>query len=111
MAVAEPIQFSMSFTPVLGRVVMSVHGDLDLYSARRMRDALTDLVDRQGNLDVVIDLKDLAFVDSTGLDVLVGALHRARAIGGHLTLSAPSRAVLQVLEVAGLHRLFDISST
>ena len=111
MAVLGRSGFQLIFTRVLGNVVVQVHGELDHHAAPELRDRLTDVIELQGNLSVVLDLSGMTFIDSTGLEVFVGALKQVRAMGGDLTLSAPSPATYRLLEICGLVDAFTITRT
>lgn len=84
-------------------------GDLTAAEATAFRaDAEAALVDAR---HAVVDLAPLSFIDSSGLAALV-SLHRALAgRGGELRLAAPGRDVRAVIELARLHRLFEIYDT
>ena len=83
--------------------VVRVVGELDLETAPRLREELVGLVNR-GVTELVLDLADLDFIDSSGLSVLIMALKRLRERGGELRLrSVPARA-RRVLEASGLDR-------
>ena len=58
-------------------VVLAASGDFDLATAPHLRERLQDLL-AGGAQRVVVDLRDVAFVDSIGLGVLVSALKRYR---------------------------------
>ena len=89
-------------------VVLHVAGDLDGSTAPVLRHALAGIIEDQGNLAVRLDLRDMTFVDSTGLSVLVGAQRRLREKGGHLTLANLRPQTLKVFEIVGLSTMFDI---
>jgi anti-anti-sigma regulatory factor len=54
-----------------------------------MGDVLHDLIDNQGNLSVMVDLKDVTVGDSGWIDVLAMAADAALSRGGELSLSHP----------------------
>src|SRR4051794_41985690 len=70
------------------RCVVTVTGEVDVETAPRLRSALLSTAD-QPALMVVVDLRDVTFLDSTGLGVLVAGLKRARENGGGLHLGRP----------------------
>ena len=84
-----------------------VRGELDVYTAPQLRARLHDLVDA-GVSTVTLDLADLAFIDSSGLGVIVGTLKRLRERDGNLVLRSPSRATSKVLDITGLARILDV---
>jgi anti-sigma B factor antagonist len=87
-----------------GRTVVEVDGELDLFSAPVLRDALVR-VSGEGRHRVVVELSGLKFMDSSGLGVLIGAAKRAAAGGGALCVAGASDRVVKVLRVTGLMRV------
>jgi anti-sigma B factor antagonist len=89
-----------------GAVLVRLGGELDVYNAGLVRDALVDAA-RRTDERVVIDLEEVGFVDSTLLGVLVESrthLANRRAF----LLAAPGLAVRRALEVSGLDRHFEV---
>ncbi|MFG3040602.1 STAS domain-containing protein [Streptomyces sp. NPDC048330] len=82
-------------------VVLSVRGELDMETADRLQEHLTDQLG-QGRRHLVLDLSALDFMDSSGLNVLIRVVHKARAAGGDLYLTAPTPAVRRILEITGV---------
>lgn len=93
------------------RSVVRLYGELDLANARRLREAFSALgEDDRGEL--LVDLAEVPFIDSTCLAVLVWAGNRCREQGRQLVLRSPTRAVVSALAASGLLRSFryDASS-
>ena len=105
------VPFQVVVSRDMGTVVVTVRGELDTYTAPRLRHELKGLIDDQGNLAVVVDLGEMTFIDSSGLAVLVDGLKRMRLHGGRLTLSNPNRNTAKVLEISGLDRVFTIAAS
>lgn len=104
---AEPQEFGVDVDMTDDATVVSVRGEVDLYTAPKLRERLDEAV--QGDSPrVVVDLGQLDFIDSTGLGVLVGALKQARAAGGDVTLRNANRSTHKILEIAGLTELFTV---
>jgi anti-sigma B factor antagonist len=100
-------QLTMTVDKVGAETVLSLRGDLDIYTASRLREQLLDLVnDARPNL--VIDLAELFFVDSTGLGTLVDGMKRVRQAGGSMTLRSPNASTRRAIEVSGLARILPI---
>jgi anti-sigma B factor antagonist len=93
---------------VAGGTVVRVHGDLDVELSSQLRDCIAGLVD-DGARELVVELGEVPFCDSSGLGVLVGAHRRMTAVGGHVAVAHPSPAVRHLLELSGLDRIFDVS--
>ena len=89
-----------------GIEVIDVQGEIDMYTAPRLRELLIDLVST-GSCQLVVNLDKVGFLDSTGLGVLVGGLKRVRARDGSLDLVCTQQRILKIVKVAGLTDLRD----
>lgn len=87
--------------------VLAVRGEVDVYTAPRLRETLVDLVSDGANR-IVVDLEGVDFLDSTGIGVLVGGLKRVRTHGGELVLVCTQQRILKVFEITGLTTIFAI---
>jgi anti-sigma B factor antagonist len=101
--------FSLSVQQGPDQTVVALHGELDYDSAPRLREGLVGLTDGDGTGDVVLDLADLAFIDSTGLSVVVEAAKQVRSHGRDLILARPTRSTYKILEITGLHRALSVT--
>jgi anti-sigma B factor antagonist len=90
--------------------VLAVKGEVDVYSAPRLRERLVELVS-EGHRRIVVDLEGVDFLDSTGLGVLVGGLKRLRSHGGDLSLVCTQPRILKVFEITGLTTVFQIGES
>src|SRR2546427_11290404 len=90
-----------------GVAVLTLRGEIDVYTAPRMRQAIVDLVDA-GSLNIVVDMGMVDFLDSTGLGVLVEGLKRVRTRSGNLTLVATQDKILKIFDITGLNKAFPI---
>ena len=90
-----------------GRAVVAVGGEIDVYTAPKLRDKITELV-AQGTYDIVIDMGGVEFLDSTGLGVLVGGLKKVRAHEGSLALICNQDRLLKIFRITGLAKVFVI---
>jgi len=90
-----------------GTTVLSVRGEVDVYTAPRLREKLVELVS-EGRYNLVVDLEAVDFLDSTGLGVLVGGLKRLRSHDGDLSLVCTQHRILKVFEITGLTKVFAI---
>jgi anti-sigma B factor antagonist len=84
-----------------GIEVIDVQGEIDMYTAPRLRELLIDLVSK-GNYQLVVNLGKVGFLDSTGLGVLVGGLRRVRAHDGSLDLVCTQQRILETFRITGL---------
>ncbi|MFD9903240.1 STAS domain-containing protein [Streptomyces sp. NPDC059063] len=101
MAAVSPQHLHVDIVSGLDPALVRVRGDLDLESAPLLRTALAPLLHRR----VELDLADVAFMDSSGINALVVHHRRSRDAGGHLGVIAISRAVERVLHITGVDAL------
>lgn len=101
MLVTSTDFFSFHVAREHGAVVVTVHGDLDLAGASRLGTVLGDLVDDQGNMNVVVDLRDVGEVDMAAAGVFPAAATVARHHGGRLRLRGVPRGVSRAFGAAG----------
>jgi anti-sigma B factor antagonist len=90
-----------------GISVLTVRGEVDVYTAPRLRERLVELAG-EGHYRVIVDLEGVDFLDSTGLGVLVGGLKRLRSHDGDLQLVCTQHRILKVFEITGLTKVFSI---
>lgn len=76
-----------------------------------LRTELLDLIAEEDGSTVVLDLSDVAFMDSTAIGVVIGARKRLLTQGRQLWIAAPSERVLRVLQIVALHKLVPIFGT
>jgi anti-anti-sigma factor len=83
------------------RVVVGLHGELDLLSAPLLQSEI-DNPTIEGAETVVLDLQDLRFIDSAGLRSMLAAYERSQERGQAFALSRGSSQVQRLLNIAGL---------
>jgi anti-sigma B factor antagonist len=92
------------------RVVVEVGGEIDVYTAPKLREQLVELVN-DGSYHLIVDMEGVDFLDSTGLGVLVGGLKRVRAHEGSLRLVCTQERILKIFRITGLTKVFPIHSS
>jgi anti-sigma B factor antagonist len=90
--------------------LLRARGELDLYAAPELKRRLASAIDA-GKTRIVVDLTDAAFMDSTALGVLLGALKRLRVRNGALAIASEQPTILRILEVTGMNQVLDLHST
>lgn len=80
------------------RVVVVPHGEIDIATVDGVRAALRDT----GDADVVLDLRDVGFLDTSGLAAIIGHQREATAAGRAFALIAGPPTVQRIFEIAGL---------
>jgi anti-sigma B factor antagonist len=93
-----------------GIEVIDVEGEIDVYTAPRLRELLIDLVNKN-TYKFVVNMEKVEFLDSTGLGVLVGGLKRVRAWDGSLDVVCTQQRILKLFRITGLTKVFGIYET
>src|ERR1700680_1696833 len=87
--------------------VVDLNGEIDVYTSPKVKDAVTDLIDR-GVYNLVINLENVRYIDSTGLGVLIGGLKRVREHGGTVSLVCTNPQIRKIFDITGLVKIFGI---
>jgi anti-anti-sigma factor len=88
-------------------VSITLAGELDGYSAPRLRVAVESTVEN-GVTTLTFDVAEVSFIDSTGISILVWTHKRVAECGGAFVLRSPSPDVYRVLEITRLTQVFRI---
>ena len=101
------MDLSLQTREVDSRTIVAVGGEIDVYTAPKLRDKITELVG-EGHHHLVIDMESVDFLDSTGLGVLVGGLKKVRAHDGSMELICSQDRLLKIFRITGLAKVFTI---
>jgi anti-sigma B factor antagonist len=99
--------FSVTVANEGDTVRISLKGELDMASVDGVRRALEDAEALPVRL-VALDLSELTFVDSTGLEVFLRAARRARESGRRLVVARPSVYVRKLLQLTAIDQALDV---
>jgi anti-sigma B factor antagonist len=108
----EPTNVDLSVSHIDdGRTtVVSVGGEVDVYTAGLLRNAIDEQI-AAGARQIIVDLNETQFMDSTGLGVLVGRLKLVRHHHGWLRVACANERILRVFKITGLDTVFSIHDT
>ena len=106
MDAVEP--FTIETNELEDRIVLTPRGELDMASAPELEQAVMPRL-QQGSW-IVLDLRSLDFIDSSGLRVVVGAHRLAEEHGGRFTCvrGAPGSTVHRIVEIAGIDGVIEM---
>ena len=104
------MDLTLATSEVDGKTIVAVGGEIDVYTAPKLRDKITELV-ADGTYHIVVDMEAVEFLDSTGLGVLVGGLKKVRAHDGSLELICNADRLLKIFKITGLAKVFVIHDT
>ena len=84
---------------------MVLTGEVDISNAAQLRGELKTMFDEKAS-SVTIDIRDLSYIDSTGLGVIIGAYGRMKEQGVSVKLINPAKNVEKLLKITSLDRIF-----
>ncbi len=103
-------EVTISQEQVGNAVVVRVSGELDVASAPELRIKLHELCSEKVGV-LVVDLRDVTFLDSSALGVLVGALRRCRESDTQFKLLIDSPRIQKIFDITGLTSVFEITES
>jgi len=104
------MEVTLSAARVGDTALLTASGELDVYAADRLRDALTPLVEPLPPR-LIVDLSGVGFIDSTALGVLVAAAKLVRGGGRSFVVVSGDPRIVRLLEITGLTLLFEMRKT
>jgi len=86
-------------------LIVRVGGELDLAVAESFRDEVENALDRQPVKNLVLNLKEVSFIDSSGLGFILGRYKRITQEGGTMAIAEALPQVIRILELSGIMRI------
>lgn len=94
---------------VSGEVVTAyLDGELDHHTAREMREEIDSAIERNMPSMVVLDFRDISFMDSSGIGLVMGRYRKLQQTGAELHVINTPPHIYKVMRLAGLERLAKI---
>lgn len=96
---------------VMGEVVTAyLSGELDHHTAREMREVIDNAVELNMPTLLVLDFKDISFMDSSGIGLVMGRYRNLQKTGAELHISGTAPNIYKVLKLAGIEKLAKLES-
>ena len=89
-------------------VTALLSGELDHHNAGAVRDAIDDAVQRNSATLLILDFRDVTFMDSSGIGLVMGRYRQMRQQNGEVHVLNPSPQIGKVMKLAGLDRLVQL---
>ena len=90
-----------------GTMTVQLSGELDHNTAAEIREELDALIADPGINRLVFDLSGLAFMDSSGIGMMIGRYKRMRSRGGTMGVMAGDARIERMMELSGLYQIVD----
>ncbi|MBI4582427.1 MAG: STAS domain-containing protein [Planctomycetes bacterium] len=92
------------------KVRLLLEGEIDMYVAPGLRNLLHQLISEKPQ-EIVVDLKNVPFIDSSGVATLVEAVRRLKGTNSILRVENPTQPVRYTFEITQLAKIFGIEKT
>lgn len=86
-------------------LIAKISGEIDHHTATDLRDALDREIGLRNIKNMVLDFEDVAFMDSSGIGVIVGRFKRIDALGGRMLIIRANPQVDKILEISGIKKI------
>lgn len=80
-------------------------GDMDQESVGNLRDKLIQIIKEKNVKNVVFNMKELTFMDSTGIGIIIGRYNQIKLKGGKVVLCSISKTIERIILLSGLPRI------
>lgn len=87
--------------------IVHLSGEIDAYTASQLREKLIPLTEKE-NQHIIIDLKNVNYMDSTGLGVFIGALKSCKKNQSTMVLTGATDRVKRLFTITGLDEVMKI---
>lgn len=100
----------MQFTSFLqdGRLTVALNGEIDHHCARKYIQSIAAKIEAYTPTICILDFKEVSFIDSSGIAVVINALRSMTQIEGKLVLSGISEQPMKVFRASGVDKLVQI---
>jgi anti-sigma B factor antagonist len=88
--------------------IFEVSGDIDFANSREVRESVLEEINERRTGRVVVDLRQVRYIDSSGVASLVEGLKASRDLGSRFILIGLSPAAREVLQLSRLTKVFEI---
>lgn len=90
------------------KAVVDVIGRLDTNTSGQLEEFLTDLIDKQGEKSIELDFKELEYISSAGLRVLLGAQKKINSLEGEMIIKNANSDVKEVFSITGFLEILKV---
>lgn len=101
----------VKFTNKGSVLVIKISGELDHHSAEYFRQKIDSEIVKSTTRDIIFDLSDLDFMDSSGIGVLMGRYKNIIKLNGRGVVVNPGKQVRRILEMAGILKIMKVYSS
>lgn len=87
--------------------VLDIEGEVDLYNAREIKEAIDQKVKAQ-QYEIIVNLEKVPFMDSSGIGTLVTGMYKLKKYHGNLKVTGVSGSVAKVFKLTGMESHLEV---
>lgn len=106
---SEVMDLSIDVTQGEKEATVKLSGEIDVYTAQKLKDALIPLTLEEG-MTLTVDLDEVTYMDSTGLGIFINVLKSSKENASRLQLINLQKRVYRLFTITGLDQVIDISA-
>ena len=95
----------IKFSNVDGFLIIELIGELDHHSAAEVRVKIDDRIDRDNIKKVILNFRNVTFMDSSGIGVVIGRYRKLKNKAGHISVVEINKRVDKVFALSGLYKI------
>ncbi len=102
---------ALDITVKQDRSVLTVFlkGELDHHTTSKIKDTIDLLILESSVKMLVLDMREVTFMDSSGIGMIAGRYRRVLSFGGSMTIKNANNVISKVLKMSGINKLMKIS--
>lgn len=89
-------------------LLIRLQGELDHHTAENLRNKVSEKIEKNNIHHIVLNLQELAFMDSSGLGVILGRYKQIQSQGGEMVVCSISPAVKRLFDMSGLFKIIRL---
>ncbi len=90
-------------------LLVKVSGELDHHMAAKIKEAVDSKLRSSNAVNIIFDFSDLAFMDSSGIGVIMGRYKKARTLGGRVIAYGVNAQILRIIEMSGIDKIIKLT--
>lgn len=87
--------------------MISVRGEIDIYSIEKFRDSIEEKIKTQAS-EIILDCSELSYMDSTGMGVLIELRNKTKELGQKIIMMNPRPNIRKLLALTGVDKIIEI---
>ena len=98
----------LEFENIKDILIVYMKGELDHHSAEEVRNIIDDRLDRESITKLIMDFSEVAFMDSSGIGVVIGRYKKLYSKKGSICITNVRDTVKRVFELSGMFKIINI---